>query len=943
MRISFLRSPVLLILIPLIPLILVPVLARGSRWRETSPRVWGSVALRLGIALAIVLSLAGMQLVREVDTLTVVYLIDLSDSISAAERERAERFIRESVQAMPPNGRAAIVAFGHDALVERLASEDRDVPPIASVPVTTRTNLAAALRLGLALFPEASQKRIVILSDGLENLNQASDQVDLAVARGVEIDYVPLDTTPSGAEAYLDRIEAPARVRLGQRFEVTAVIESTKPQSATLYLFEEGKLIRSLALRLQRGTNRVRISLTAGGSGFRRLRAELIPEVDRWPQNNVAESFTVVEGPPRLLLVEGKAGEATHLAAALKAAGMEPVVISPAEIPQDLAALVRYDAVFLVNVPAEALPDGVMEVLPRYVQELGRGLTMIGGDSSFGAGGYLRTPIEEALPVDMDVRSREREPNLALVFVVDKSGSMGRCHCNDPNALPGQYQRVESGLPKIDIAKEAILRTYPVLGRLDLLGVIAFDAGAHWAVRLRRLTELGELQEAIGGIQAEGQTNIFAGLNEAAQALSEIDARVKHIILLTDGWSRAGAYDELAKQLREEGITLSVIAAGRGSAAYLRGLAEAGGGRYYPARSIQELPQLFLKETIRAAGRYIIERPFYPVQTASAEILEGLTGWPRLYGYNGTTPKAAARVPLMSAEGDPILALWSYGLGRSLAWTSDLTTRWAVEWVSWDGFSRFVAQMAGWILPAPSSDRLQAEWRIEGDEVELTVDAVDEAGRPWDLLDMRAVVVGPDLHTHQLTLSQIAPGRYQARMALDKPGVYMLQVLASERGEAGEEGAPVAQITTGMAIPYSPEYRWPAHAEGEALLRRLAQATGGDRLVEPAAAWTRTSAPARSARPLAPTLLLLATVLFPADVAVRRLRLGAREWGRLKTWAREHIPQRRRKGVSEWPIPPARPQRLGRLFAARERGRARSARGRSTSAPADLPQSEDEE
>ncbi|NOZ28850.1 MAG: VWA domain-containing protein [Chloroflexi bacterium] len=926
MSLSFTHPLVLGILILVVPVILVPVLARGRRWREVSPRVWGSIALRLSIALALVLSLAGLRVVRAVDTLTVVYLLDMSDSVSAAERQRAEAFIRESIQAMPPGGRAAIVAFGENALVERLASEERRLSSIASTPIATRTNLAAAIQLGLALFPEGSQKRMVILSDGLENVGRAAEQVDLAIARGVEIAYVPLGSQRGQVEAYLDRLEAPARVRQGQRFDVTAVIQSTVAQPAVLHLFDEGTLIRSQEVRLQPGTNRVRMSVTAERTGFHRLRAELVPSQDSWPQNNTTAGFTWVQGPPRLLLVEGRPGEAEHLSAALQAAHMEPVTVSPAEMPQSLAALAGYDAVFLVNVPADALPDGAMAALPRYVRDLGRGLVMVGGDSSFGAGGYLRTPIEEALPVDMDVRDREREPNLALVLAIDKSGSMGRCHCNDPNALPGQYQRVESGLPKVDIAKEAILRTYRAVGRLDFLGIVAFDANAHWVLKPQRSVSLDEVQSAIAGIQASGQTNIFAGLNEAARALSDVDARVKHIILLTDGWSRAGAYDELAAQLREEGITLSVIAAGRGSASYLRRLAEAGGGRYYPARSIQEIPQVFLKEAVRAVGRYVIEKPFYPVQTAETPILAGIAGQgvPGLYGYNGTTPKAAARVPLVSDEGLPILAYWQYGLGRSLAWTSDLTAHWAAEWVRWDGFARFVAQLASWVLPVPGSERLQVEGSVEDGSMVIRVDAVDDGGRPWDFLDVQATILGPDLEPRRVTLAQEAPGRYRASVSVTGPGVYMIQIVASESTEDVGE-APVEQATIGVVVPYSPEYRQGEAMEGERLLARLARATGGDRLDTPEMAWAKTSVPARSSRPLGMALLWLAILLFPLDVAVRRLRLSLGEGRRLV--ARARLSWRRRRTAEQAAAREAHP-RLRQLFAARERGRARSARRR---------------
>jgi len=259
------------------------------------------------------------------------------------------------------------------------------------------------------------------------------------------------------------------------------------------------------------------------------------------------------------------------------------------------------------------MPTAAMNVLPSYVRDLGRGLVMIGGQDAFGAGGYLRTPVETALPVDMEVRSRTQEPNLALVFAIDKSGSMGRCHCDNPSALPGQYVRVESGLSKVDIAKDAVMQAASLLGRTDYIGVVAFDSNALWALQVQTLAEPSIIQNKIGGMRPEGQTNVYAGLSEAEAALAKTPARLKHVLLLTDGWSRSGDYEALAHKMQDEGISLSIVAAGGGSALYLEQLARTGGGRYYAAPTMSDVPKLFFKETVEAIGSYVIEEPFYPL------------------------------------------------------------------------------------------------------------------------------------------------------------------------------------------------------------------------------------------------------------------------------------------------------------------------------------------
>lgn len=907
MSLSFLYPTTLYTLLLLPLLLALPFIGRRSLPRTFS--FWLGLALRALVLLGLILGLAGAQLVRPVYNTTVVFVVDRSDSVPQAEQKRAEAFIRASLAAMRPGDRAAVVAFGENALVDRLASEEATLAPIVSVPRTSRTNLASALRLALALFPEETHKRVVLLSDGLENAGRAADLTELAAARGVQIDAVPLNPPTGQAEAYLDALQAPAAVRKGQAFEVVAVVRSTVRGPATLRLFGDGKLIATRELTLQEGNNRVSFSLTAdpdSGSGFRRYTAELQSAGDTLLQNNTAAAFTVVYGPPRLLVVENTPGDADNLMVALKSANIEAERISPVELPGDLASLSSFDAVFLVNVPAKAIPDAAMNMLPSYVRDLGRGLVMIGGPDSFGAGGYLRTELEKALPVEMEVRSRTQEPNLALVFVIDKSGSMGKCHCDNPNLLPGQYARVESGLSKVDIAKDAVMQSASLLGRTDYIGVVAFDSSALWALRLQELLDPASVQEHIGGLRAEGQTNIYAGLSEAEAALARVDARLKHVILLTDGWSSHGEFDALARKMQDEGITLSIVAAGGGSATYLRQLAEdKGGGRYYAAPTMTDVPQLFFKETIKAVGSYIIEQPFYPLPAGATPILNGLdvSSLPALLGYNGTTLKSTAQAALVSDQGDPLLATWRYGLGRAAVWTSDMKGQWASDWVAWDKFNTFAAQLANWVLPQPADEEMTAAITSDGAQTIIEV-----SGR--DFLETQATLVGPELVSQTVTLAQVAAGHYRAELPVSESGTYLMQVVQRDA-----DNTPVAGTTAGMVIPYSPEYKISQSLEGSQKLQSLAHATGGQMIAEPALAFAPFARPATHTQPIWPAMLLAAALLFPLDVAARRLRLTRADAQKLLAWARS--PFQRRAAAP-------RPRVLGALFAARERAFRRS-------------------
>lgn len=862
-------------------LLLLGLLFVGLGWpARHSPnrrRQWLSLTVRLVILVALVLGLAGAQLEWPLDTITTVFVLDASDSIAATDRLRAETFVSEAIAHKPSGDQAAIILFGGDALVERLPSEESTLSPLASVPLKNATNIEQALRLALALLPGEGGGRIVLLSDGRQTTGEARRLADLAAARHIEISVYPLgDETAGPAEVLVEEVSAPGQARQGQSIPLKVVVVATQSSDAMLRLLADGVLVESKPVRLSPGRNQFEFSVLADEAGFRRFQVQVEAEQDGYHQNNRGAAFTTVHGPPKLLLVEGEAGEGAALAAALEAGGLHTTVIPPAMVPANLLELAAYEAVILANVPAEALPEAQQETLVSFVRDLGRGLVMVGGPESYGAGGYLRSPLETALPVEMEVRSRSREPNIALVLAVDKSGSMGACHCDNPN-LNQPTNRVPSGIPKVDIAKEAIFQAALVLGDLDYMGVVSFDSEAHWELQTGPRVGGAELEQAIGGIIADGQTNIFAGLSAAEESLTTTPARIKHIILLTDGWSHAGAYDDLTARLAEEGITLSVVAAGGGSAEYLAELAEKGGGHYYPAANMDEVPQVFLKETIRAIGHYIIEEPFLPAPVGLSTILHGIDvpAAPPLLGYNGATPKAAAQVLLLTPRGDPLLTTWQYGLGRSVAWTSDLSGRWAKNWLTWSDFTRFTGQLVGWSLPPPGDERLDLAVTVNGGQATLTADVRDEAGRPRSFLSTTARLIAADGETIAVELRPVGPGRYQADASLPEEGVYLAQVTAED-----EAGLPAAGQTIGLVMPYSPEYAAPG--VDPYLLADLGRATAGHLLTEPAQAFAHTLPAGHQSRPIWPTLLLAAALLFPVDVAVRRLQIGRREWAELR-------------------------------------------------------------
>jgi Mg-chelatase subunit ChlD len=924
MRLSFIFPTALWLFALLIPLWW---LALAVPRRLSAPRFWLSLLARTALVGTLIFAMAGAQLIRPTDRLTTVFLIDSSDSVSPSARGQAEAFVQDALKAMRPGDQAAVVVFGENALVERAPSDATTLGRISSMPVAARTNLQDAVQLGLALLPADSQQRLVLLSDGGENQGNVLEGSSLAAARGVPISFVDFNTAGSGPEALVSALAAPTNVRAGAQFELVTTVESTVAQSARLSLFGDDTLLQARDVQLQAGVNTFRLTLTAAGQGFQRYRAQIAPALDFRRQNNEAATLVRVAGPPRVLLVVGQPGEGENFKDALSAAGIGTDLIAPADLPTDMAGLSDYDAVVLMNVPAQALPARAAANLPIYVRELGRGLVMVGGDRSYGVGGYGSTAIEQALPVYMDVRDRQERPDLALVFVIDKSGSMDACHCSGPNRQTARS--FESGPRKVDIAKDAVVQATAVLRERDTVGVVAFDSTAHWALPASlRGPNNDAIRNAVAPIEPEGGTNVHAGLVAAQEALQRADARIKHVILLTDGWSGGGDNLDVAQQMRAQGITLSVVAAGGGSADYLKQVADAGGGRYYPIQNIEDVPQIFVQETTTAIGNYLIEEPFTPRYAGPSPILEQLDqGLPPLYGYNGTTLKQSATTVLADADDAPVLAQWQYGIGRAVAWTSDFKGKWGKDWVNWTAFPRFAAQLIGWTLPSTAGDGVETNIRTEGARTIIDVKLTDADGKPRNGLQIGANVVGANAFSQATSLTQVAPGEYRASIASPIQGTYVVQIAAAQ------DGRLVVQSAAGMVVPYSAEYR--QGQRNPNLLAALARNTGGIKLEQPADAFAHNLAPVYSAREIALPLLLLALLLLPLDIGVRRLMLRRGDVGAATAWIRtvRFAPDtpaidrlRQRDSRAKNPARGAPAEQIERLRAAKARAR-RKARG----------------
>ncbi len=870
MGIGFDAPLALLLLVP--ALLLTIGLHLASRRRIGLGRRRLAVLIRATLLTALVLALAGFRLVLPVDRLATVFVVDLSDSVGTAGREDALAWLRESLKVMPEGDVAGIVGFGRAALVERLPADVREIDRIASTPVRSATDIGAALRLASALFPDDAQKRIVLLSDGNDTTGSGQSEAALAAARGIQIETRAIGLGAAN-EVVVERLTTPSTAKIGEDLEATAEITSTIAQPATVRLYADGGQVAEKAVDLVAGTNRVTFLVKPTEAGFHTFRAVVEAGRDTFSQNNRADSDTIVNGEPRVLVLAGDDAVAAELVGALKTERQLVDTLIPEQLPTGIEGLLTYDSIVLVDVSRLRLSNDQLTALQVYVRDFGRGLVMIGGPKSYGAGGYTDTPIEETLPVDMGVKDQQKQPDVALVVVIDKSGSMDACHCNSFDRGSGSGI---AGVRKVDIGKEAILRAAAAMTARDQLGVVAFDESAHWVIQTQPLGGIADLRGAIGGIQPLGQTNIFAGLDQAVQSLEKTTATRRHIILLTDGWSTSGQYGAILARMKAAGITLSTVGAGGGANPFLAQLAKQGGGRYYPAANPATIPDIFLKETQQVAGQQIVEEPFHPILTSQSPILRGIDALPQLLGYNGTTAKAAAQTVLVTARDDPLLAQWQYGLGRSVAWTSDTTGRWAKSWLGWTGFSKFFSQLVSWTFPGEETGGIEATFVTEGNQTKLRVESVAEDGSPRDFYSTAVAITTPDLQSKAVGLSQVAPGVYEASLGEIDPGAYVIRVSQTRPGSAA------LGRTLGLVAPTPAEYR--VLGTNAAFLATLRSATAGRAIETATEPWTHDLRTNAASTDLWPTLLLLALLLWPLDIALRRVSIGRRELSDARRW-----------------------------------------------------------
>ena len=788
--------------------------------------------LRYVIITLAVLALAGMSLLTASPDRTAFLLVDVSASVNEEETLRLAR------EALEKSGdrQTGVIAFGGNAAVERPIGRTAPLGDLTARVDRSASDLNSALQLASALLPADSNGGIAVISDG----RVTGEEGFFRSAGGVPVNVLKTEAR-SGTDAQVTSVSVPSSLYTGQKYTAVVTVHANAAGEATLLITRDRGEAQTRTVTLRKGENTFAFDAAAGNAGVCTIEAQVLMDGDAVSANDSGAAYTVIAGAPSVLIAEGQSGAGTALEKMLKAAGMQVSVLPQTMLPEQASDLMAYHAVALVNADADRMTDGQIAALDAAAKELGVGVAVFGGDSSYALGGYRGSKLEEMLPVTIDVKNRMELPTTALVLVIDKSGSM----------TDSTY-----GVTRLQLAREAACAALEVLNERDQAGVIAFDDAGKWVIPVSYVTDVAAMQDQVGTIRPGGGTAFYTPLVMAYEALKTARAQYKHVIFLTDGEAGDTGYLDVVRKMAGSGITVTTVAVGDG--ADYRGMAkiaEIGMGRMYAAGPFDSLPRIFTKETMMISGAYVQNRVFTPVVTDSG--MTDFPGFPELSGYLAATEKPLATVALCSDRQDPVLAWWQYGAGRVLCWTSDVQGGWSGAFLSWDRAAEFFSGMISFILPDRSGG---GEITLGGGRMAWETEAPAEASAA------AVTLIRPDGEKETLRLERISETRFEGEADTALAGAYAARI-EMEDGR----GRVLQTSEGGGVVSWTAEYD--QRREDTGALETLAQETGGRVCESTDGLLDFPDMAARKRTDLTALLAGLALLLFLFDAAQRRLDL----------------------------------------------------------------------
>ncbi|MFY0519501.1 VWA domain-containing protein [Lysinibacillus sp. UGB7] len=819
---------------PLALLLLLPLFAYfvWTYWRARQ-RLKNSHLIVLGIRMVaiccLVFALAAPYILLPIKEEQILYLVDRSASMKGTELEMVS-FIEESLQSKKDEQLAGIYSYSSTLQTETILSNSlKEVPKFTAMKDTDQTNIEQSLQLATGIVNPKKATRLVLLTDANETQGDALAFATKLKGSNISVDVVPFSQAVAN-DVSLKSFVTPQVAYVGEQQQLVTEVNATAAGQGELLLYENDALIHREAVALAEGSNVFTYKYTATAEGLVKYEALVQVDQDAIFENNKLTSVTMVQSEPHLLIVNGY-DTASPIAGALGTKSISYDVVDASSLPNELSSYLQYNAIIFDNVPGHLVGEAKMGVIEQAVKNFGVGFTMVGGENSFGLGGYFKTPIETLLPVEMEIKGKEQLPSLGLVIVLDRSGSMQGT--------------------KLELAKEAAARSVEMLRDEDTLGFIAFDDRPWEIIETGPLGNKEEAVDTILSVTPGGGTEIYNSLAKAYENLADQKLQRKHIILLTDGQSQPGNYEDLIATGKDNGVTLSTVAIGQDADGnLLQSLSEMGSGRFYDVIDEQMIPSILSRETAMISRTYIEDNPFYPtIYNASGWNALFANGVPQMNAYIGTTAKQGASVIAESEKEDPVIAQWQYGLGKTFAFTSDSTGKWTGDWARWQDWGTFWQTMISQMLP--SYNDVAYDVRLDTDGSFVITDPTNEAA----FLDIVAVnEAGEELEMQLETLSAS-----QVRAIVQaEPGLIFFRIADEEQ----------AIYQAGLSVPYSAEYE--LRPVNEKLVEELTKQTGGNVLEEPQEVFRDFTQQGAERQNIATWLLLAGMFLFFIDITIRR-------------------------------------------------------------------------
>ena len=756
-------------------------------------------ALRVLLSIVVVMGLTEPQITAPTTQQDILIVVDRSDSMPSSTETYATEWIQTLEGQLNPFDRFGVISVATNTQTDQRLGSD-PFKGFSIIEHTTQSNLNQSLLKAIQLLKQSPNGKIVVITDGAKTDGEFHSVQAEAMTHGIPIHTI-FKGNSSKSDIKITKVQSPSKVKDGDQTNISVNIESSTEQTANIILYKDDVPIAQGAKLLKAGNTTVHFSDIANGGGVHTYKVVAKVSEDDTPHNNTAEFGVLTDGKRRVLVLSVQPSVITKV---LKQSGVVVQEANPATINLTTAKLSQFEAVILHNIPSTAFTETEIKQLAMAVEHSGLGLWMVGGAQSFGVGGFLHTPIENVLPVNLEIRDDIRKLGMALGIALDRSGSMSVSM--GPNVT------------KMDLANQGSAAALTLLNSMDSIFVAAVDTNSHTVVPLQVVNDPSALSTKVLGIQSEGG-GIFVGTALQAQyeALKDAEQRNRHVVLFADAADSQEDIkcSDIIQQMREADITISVIALGQPSdtdAGFLANVARLGGGSIYFSTNPKELPKLFAMDTMIASQSGYLEEPtpINPLLGLTPLGGSSLHDFPIIEAYNIAYPRAQTQLGLQTAtdNSSPLLVYGQYGLGQSVAYLGDIGGQNGQQILKWAGFNSFIGTIVSSISSGSTASHTYAGSIRNGTSHELIVET-KESARAIQIITPNGAIVGVDVENTEDHL-------YSAKYTTTDVGIYIPQ-LVTDKGVV-----PLPPISTITSAEYTQNTTNDKHA-----LSMLSQRTKG--------------------------------------------------------------------------------------------------------------------